>query len=57
MSPGFTPEKRIHHRHLHRLGTDRIDRLRPAAPCNPLIAVGIEDAKSQKAFGGHCGEK
>ena len=57
MGPGFTPEQGVHHRHFHRLGPNGVDGLRPPRPGNPLVAVRIEHAESQEAFGGHCGEE
>jgi hypothetical protein len=56
VSSGLATEERIDDSHLYRLGPDGIYRLRPAGPRNPLIAVRIEHAESQKSFGGNCGE-
>ena len=57
MGTGFPTQQRIDHCHLHRLGANGIDRLRPAGPRDPLKAVGVKHAESQKTFGGHCGEQ
>jgi hypothetical protein len=54
VSPGLTTQKRIHHGHFDRLGADGVDHVRPANPRYPFIAVWINRAKSDQAFGRNC---
>ena len=51
VGPGLTTQKRIHHRHLDRLGADGLDRLGPANPRYPFEPVWIKRAKPEQAFG------
>ena len=50
-------QQRVDHRHLHRLGADRLDGFRPRADRLPDEAVGIEGAKPEKPLGGDGGEQ
>ena len=54
VSSCLATQKRIHHGHFDRLGADGVHHVGPANPRYPFIAVWINRAKSDQAFGRNC---
>ena len=58
MRAGLTPAQMgIDHRHIDRLGADRLHGFGPIARGDPLEAVGVEGPESEDAFGWDGSEK